>query len=269
MAPAGQRIQSIYEARFNIQGADEVILRAEMAPDAAQQDTPDKSFGVYLRNLFFPNLMYCFAGLNGDRFILVGERKTFAKKGSAVPDGVEIGRALSVAFFDKVSISADGLFVRPESAQGELELAKFTLAELMAVLGYGLPDAHASTARENEINYERALLGLDVVVYADTRRLGTYDEPWSFMLSDPQPVEEYFRFCTPLHTRNKMALVGEIQERDGFNDDVRNRLWQLTWHVLLEALLGIDAGAGGDICMIEHNDHLTKTVLKSNRLYTL
>ena len=137
----------------------------------------------------------------------------------------------------KVDESADGIKVVPTvGAQvRELKLVEVSLARLLASAGASLPTVPGESHRQAEIRHERAFLGYCVLVYKSVR-IGTFDEPWCFVLSQPEDIEARHVASRPWHLLKKMAILRQLQIRDGFSDEKRNNLYALTWEALMTAL---------------------------------
>ena len=73
--------------------------------------------------------------------------------------------------------------------KGELKVYTRTVAELSVAIGYHPASGADTTARDIEIMHENAWLSHDLVRYT-THRVGTSEQPWSFVLSNPVLAEE-------------------------------------------------------------------------------
>ena len=92
--------------------------------------------------------------------------------------------------------------------------------------------------------HERQWLQHDLLCY-HTTRVGSNEEPWCFMVKDPELAENESIQPTPLADCTKICLARQLQLRDDLNDLRRAELLQLTREALL-LLLGGDSD-GSDI----------------------
>ena len=56
-------------------------------------------------------------------------------------------------------------------------------------------------------------------------------------------IEQHVFQMRPVDDMTKMALARALQTRDGFTDDVRKRVWQLSWATLKDALEDTPSGS--------------------------
>jgi len=93
------RVDRIYNDRFNLRPMDVELMR-----DTVQRPT-DKytavtAWGMYVRFLFIPHMLYEFTLLDPNKYLYVAENKSFANR-EAIGDEDAIGRPLSVVWFQR------------------------------------------------------------------------------------------------------------------------------------------------------------------------
>ena len=108
----------------------------------------------------------------------------------------------------EVSTTLEGVHVEPAAgAVGNLELMHSTIAEISRAAGFYSVDLDDAT-RTVEIKHEAAFLNQGVPRW-ESSRLGIAEAPWSLILSDPMPIEDYIEETRPIGQLTKMATVSQ------------------------------------------------------------
>ena len=167
---------SLYKDRFNLNIADLNLVKAAAATYVGLPTCPEISWGFYLRFLLRPKHFYRFLGLHPPRYVMCAENKSLPGRDKQ-PEGAALGRPMSIAWFEEVSTTIDGVVVKPvaESANGELKLMLSSIAELARAAGYYPAIPADSTARESELILERGFLTNDLVEYQSCEQAVSHD----------------------------------------------------------------------------------------------
>ena len=229
----GLRSDFLYRDRFNLSPADVEILKARVGTYESLPRTPQVAWGFYLRFLFQPNTFYRFEGLLPDRYVFVAESKSFPGRDQPLL-GEAAGRPLSIAWFEAESTTLQGVLVSPVNGHDTaLQLMDASVAEIVRAAGHFPPAAHDATPRDVELRLEKDFLDFFLVRLKSQHVPFDSSRPWSFMLSEPVDIEEYFIARTPVEDLSKIALARQLQLREGLNDEQRNQRWQLVRDALL------------------------------------
>jgi hypothetical protein len=236
----GLRTEAMFMNRFNLGPLEVDLLKHDLeghrdANNAADQ-TPAVRWANYLRWIFTPGSFFRFTDLAKDRHIYIAENKSFAGR-SSISEGEAHGRFLAAAWFEVTSEDLDGPVVAPVEPTEEraLKLQLYTVAELSKAAGFFPEVTPSMSARDVEIAHEAAVLSHGLVKLKSAR-IGDFDTPWSYALSEPEDAEMSYA-SDNLMKLSRMGLARQLQIRDQFNDEMRNLLsTTLTKETLLQAL---------------------------------
>ena len=241
-----------YRERFNLRGMDAAVLRALNADDAADESAAevrgDTQFSNYVRFLFEPHNLYQFANLPGPtKFVYITENKSMQYRDKPKADQA-IGRDLCLVFYEPMAadielgafVDSDEVVVVPCGGDTlQLYVQQMTLAELCVAAGYHPSDiAPDFSERDVEKLHEGRVLNHGIV-HIDSRR--HIDGGWVRIVrpSSAVDIEQHafaMRTADGYDGLTKMALAPALQLRDGFTDIVRERVFQLTWMTLKDAI---------------------------------
>ena len=236
----GQRVHALYAERFNITPMVVNLLTLVHAPITAVVEDYHFHWGQYLRFLFESSSFYCFTNVDSRRVLFVGESKAFAGR-AAIGEGEGVGRALAVAWFEVAERTPDGIRARPCALNGaSLVLTTASLAEIACAAGYNPPVAPNASARDVEIQHNRAFLSHDIVLYRQFKRSDDERAPWEHILSDEIGIEPYFfdERHEAWEDYSIMALSRYVQVRDGLTEDQHKRVFDRCRKAHLLAAIG-------------------------------
>ena len=248
-----------FRERFNLRATDAAIIHAvdHNDDDAADKSNADQnvetSFANYVRFLFQPHNLYCFTALPGPRkYVFITENKSIPYRDKARLDQAS-GRHLNVVWYETTSeidideelLQAEEL-IKPCCGDGHsLPVEEMTIAEMCVTAGYDIPPEDMTpdfADRDAEKMHERRALN-HCIHHFESRRL--LSRGWSRIVNTASgiDIEQHVFQMRPVDDMTKMALARALQTRDGFTDDVRKRVWQLSWATLKDALDDTPSGS--------------------------
>jgi len=155
---AGFMSNELYKRRFNLSMSDIDLIKAGIGPYRGIPSTPITAWGYYLRFLFQRNRFYQFSLLSSNQYLLVAENRSKPGRDQIQDASEVLGRPMSVAWFEEVERTMDGIVVRPiDDEQGEhgLNLSTASVAEVCRAAGDYIPIVANTTARDVEVELER------------------------------------------------------------------------------------------------------------------
>ena len=241
-----------YRERFNLRGMDAAMLRAIGADDGADESGPDKSvdvqFANYCRFLFEPHHLYQFANLAGPtKFVYITENKSIQYRDKPKADQA-IGRHICLVFYEPIAddieideyVSPDEVVIVPCAGDRlQLNIQQMTLAEMCLAAGYYPTDIGPNfSERDVEKLHESRVLNHGIVHIESRRHLAG---GWVRIAKPSSAIDiEQHAFATRTAEGydglTKMALARALQRRDGFSDIVRERILNLNWTTLKDAI---------------------------------
>ncbi len=232
----------LYQDRFNLARGDAMALgaRREARPTPATAAT---AFMNYFRLVFDTNCFYNVEGLHPSLYFFVLERKVLAGREQEWNDEDAVGRVLSVAFFEATdeSDAFAPVVTRCNRESPSLEVVAVTLAEIIRAMGFHVPVAAGSTAREHEEAMMQGWLTHEPQIWNHERLVG-HDDIWAHVLSDRQPAER--RYLTDTHPY-ELTKMGCARYLEIFHGEDREDLWRRLDKTALEVACGAPVGRGG------------------------
>ena len=240
-----------FRERFNLRAIDASLIEGEdhNEDDAADKSNADRdvemSFANYVRFLFQPQNLYCFTGLPGPtKYVFIIENKSIPYRDRSRPDQA-VGRHLNVVWYEAASginidedLGAAEEFIKPCAGDGHaLPAQEMTIAEMCVAAGYYLPPEDMTpdlADRDAEKMHESRALNHRIEHFESRRLLAG---GWCRIVNTTSgiDIEQHVFQMRPVEDMTKMALARALQTRDGFPDDVRKRVWQLSWATLKDA----------------------------------
>ena len=219
----GARRDSLYWSRLNLSVSEAALLAAD-ARDVAEPSrrTFEVAWSNYVRWTFVEGQFYGFETLRLGMYLYIAENKSLGgREGRA--EGDAIGRPLTAAWFEEREQTAEGCLVRraDRTSPKGLSTMLVTLAELLHAAGQPYPDLAAeATARDKEIAMEEQFATVPRTVHEATH-IWEDEDPWTFLLTEPQPAEKKYLDESPLENLTNMALARLLELKTGAN----TRLW--------------------------------------------
>ena len=229
----GLRHDSLYWDRLNLSVSDAALLAAD-ARDVATPSarTFEVAWSNYVRWTFQKGQFYAFDTLRPGMFLYIAENKSLpGREGRA--EGDAIGRPLTAAWFEECEETHEGSVVRrADCTSPSLTTMLVTLAELLHAAGEPYPPLGAeATARDKDIAMEANIATVPRLVY-EARHVED-DDPWTFLLTSPEPAESKYLDETPMNKLNNIALARQLEILKGAD---RRASYAMTKSNLLAAL---------------------------------
>ena len=213
----GSRLDSLWWPRLNLSVADCALLRgAEQPAQTTPAPTYHQVWANHVRWTLVPGTFQSFPSLRPGLFVHITENKSLpGREGRA--DGEAVGRAVACTWFEVFEDRGDeGIEVQRVDRSSDCLVTQLsTIAELLHAAGepYARLGSDASSL-QIEVAME-ALYATRVRLVWESQQQWFQEDPWRFVLSNPQPAEDAFLYGQPLETHNKMALARILELQKG------------------------------------------------------
>jgi hypothetical protein len=230
----GRRSDAVYLCRFNLRACDlELLKDAAVANRADTPQTAATAWGMYVRFLMTPGMVYKFMELTDNLYFFVAENKSFPNRDVPAPDKV-VGRPLALCWLrrqacpDASSNLFGGEVLTPcdDADATTLPLTHASVAEMCRTAGAYPNVSLTATERDVELGLEASFLTHNLLAF-ECARVRTGDCPWAFAIpSMGDNVEDVAFLGRDYNALTKMAMARMLQLRNQVDSDARDELWR-------------------------------------------